>query len=99
MARIVGPGRKLVDHEPSFARDEELDAQHAHNSQPLENAARHVHGFGRNVRRHASWRDGDVQNVAAMLILDRAVVHELAISAARRHYRYFPIEIDKRFEY
>ena len=49
--------------------------------------------------RHARRRDGHVQDVPAVLILDRAVVHELAVCAARRHHRNLAIEIDEGFEH
>ena len=35
----------------------------------------------------------------AVLILDGAVVHELAVLAARRHHRNLALEIDERFEH
>src|ERR1700674_2603500 len=81
------------------AGDEELDAKHAHDAESIENTVRHFHGLPSYSLRHTGWRDRQIQNVPAVLVLDGAIMHELAVVAAGRHYRDLAVEVDEGFEH
>src|ERR1700693_5413673 len=81
------------------ASDEELDAQHAHDAEFIKHTVCHFHSVSSDIVRHTGWRDRHIQNVPSMLVLDGAIMHELAVVAACRHHRDFTVEVDEGFEY
>src|SRR5689334_6078332 len=91
-------GRKLVDHEPALGH-EELHAEDADYPQPVQHHARDLDGVSRYLRINAGRSDRSVENVPLMAILDRAVMRERAVAAARRYDADLAIEIDKRLEH
>ena len=92
------PRRQLVDQQLVLPIDEELDAQHAHDLQPLQDLAGDLHGLAGHSRRDRGRADRQVENMPAVAVLDRAVGDERAIRAAGRDDRDFALEVDERFQ-
>ncbi len=96
---LCGRGANSLIKQLSVAGYEKLDAQHAHYPEPFQHAAGYLYRLVCNIGQYSRRRDGNIQNMPAVLVLDGAIVDELAVLAARRHYRNFALEIDECFEH
>src|SRR5579885_1594 len=73
MPGVMRTRRQFVDQQLSRARDKKLHAQHTHNIQCFENAARNLDGFASKSRWEGSWRKRDIQNMMAMRIFNNPI--------------------------
>ena len=98
MTGVVRARGQLVDEQPAVAGEEELDAEDAHHVQLLQERVGQPHGLPRHALLHAGGRDGHVEDVALMPVLDRPPVGDGAIDAARGHDGDLALEIHEGLE-
>src|SRR5947209_7353387 len=98
VAGIVRARREFVDEQAAFAREEKLDAHDADHVERLHNGARDLDRLARGRFRDVRGRDREVEYVAAVRVLDDAVVLELARLGARGDDRDLALEVNEGFE-
>src|SRR5436853_5111555 len=95
MPGIMRSRRELVDEQLAVAVDEEFHADHADVLQLLEDVTGDLGRTRRQRRRDRGRRRRHVQDVVAVTVLERLIVHRLAVESARGDDGYFRLQADK----
>ena len=97
VSRVVGPGRDLVDEQPTVRRQEELDAEHADGVERLGDRESRVARFLRYDRPHRRGGRRAGKDVPLMMVEARRIGDRLAVAAADDDDRHLGGELDPGF--